>query len=51
MEETKYTLEQLLASARFRHRVDALKSALEDGEYTLAEAEAALTAFLERSVE
>ena len=51
MEEMKYTLAQLLVSARFRHRADALKSALDEGEYTLAEAEAALAAFLERSVE
>ena len=51
MEEVKFTLEQILRYKRFRHRVDALKSALEDGEYTLAEAEAALDEFLGRSVE
>ena len=50
MEEMRYTLEQLLESSRFRRRADALKTILPDGEFTLEEADAALTAFMERSV-
>lgn len=50
MEEMKYTKEQLLTCERFRARRDALGVCLSDTAYTLAEAEAALNEFLERSV-
>ena len=50
MEEMYYTLEQLLDSRRFRDRRDALAAILPLGEYTIAEAEAALQEFMERGV-
>lgn len=49
--DAKFTKKQLIRSARFAKRRDALSVALTDGtEYTVAEAEAALDKFLKGKV-
>ena len=50
MDEMKYTANELCGSEKFRHRKDALLAILGDGEYTVADAEARLDAFMTREV-
>jgi len=48
--ELKYSKAQLLMSNRFRHQRDIVDAVLEDGEYTIAEAEGMVEGFLKGKV-